>query len=129
MLQRKTSNIAPFVEHPVYSIFKVENILNLVSWFSFNTSCKTYLFLCFTKEALILSFLWKTLYIALPICTVSWFLTVGFTLSLVAEILCVKRFYCESIMVILFWGFFMLDNIFLSPQVKRSMIISKKHSI
>ena len=40
------------MKHPADSIFKVENVLNLNSWFSFHTSCpsslfKTYLFLSF----------------------------------------------------------------------------------
>ena len=34
-----------------------------------------------------------------------------------------------TIMVIIFWDFLMFDQIFLSPQVKRSVIISNKHGI
>ena len=32
-------------------------------------------------------------------------------------------------MVIIFWDFFMIDQIFFSPQVKLSVIISNKHGI
>ena len=63
----KSSNI---VKHPLYISFKVENVLNLACWFSFDTSCpnsmyKTYLFLnfgCSAKVASIFFFLWSTLY-------------------------------------------------------------------
>ena len=34
-----------------------------------------------------------------------------------------------AIMVIIFWDFLMFDQTFLSPQVKRSAIISNKHGI
>ena len=32
----KSSNIAPFMKHPVYITFKVQNVLNLACWFSFD---------------------------------------------------------------------------------------------
>ena len=35
----KSSNIALFMEQPVYIIFKVENVSSLACWFSFDTSC------------------------------------------------------------------------------------------
>ena len=38
-------------------------------------------------------------------------------------------FYWLTIAVILFWGFVMFDQIFLSPQKKRSVIISSKHGL
>ena len=34
-----------------------------------------------------------------------------------------------TIMVIIFWNFFMFDQIFVSPQVKRSVIIRNKYDI
>ena len=34
-----------------------------------------------------------------------------------------------AVLVIIFWDFLMFDQIFLSPQVKRSSIISNKHGI
>ena len=34
-----------------------------------------------------------------------------------------------AIMFITFWDFLMVEQIFLSPQVKRSVIISNKHGI
>ena len=66
----KSSKIATFMEHPVYIIFKEENVLNLAFWFSFDTSCpnskyKIYLFLnfgCSAKVASIFLFLWNNLY-------------------------------------------------------------------
>ena len=67
VLHWKRSIIAPFIEHTVCIIFKVENVLNLAFWFSFDTSCtssmfKTFLFLhfvCPVKEASIFFFLWS----------------------------------------------------------------------
>ena len=35
----------------------------------------------------------------------------------------------STIMVILFWNLLMFDQIFLSPQVKRSLITSTKHGL
>ena len=40
----KSSNIAPFMEHSVYIFFNVENVLNLACWFSFYTSCPSFMF-------------------------------------------------------------------------------------
>ena len=93
MLRWESSNIVPFMEHPVYIIFNVENVFNLPCWFSFDTSCpnstfKTYLFLnfaCSAKEASIFFFLRSTLYLVFSICKVSWFLIVDFILSLVIQ--------------------------------------------
>ena len=34
-----------------------------------------------------------------------------------------------AVLVIIFWDFLMFDQVFLSPQVKRSSIISNKHGI
>ena len=100
----ENNNIAPFMENPVYIIFKVENVLNLVCWFSFGTSCpnsmfKTYLFLnfgCSTKEAPIFFFMWSTLHKVFSMCKVSWFLIVNFTLSLVTQTPRLKGFYSRS---------------------------------
>ena len=86
---KKSSNIAPFTEHPVYIIFKVENALNLTCWFSYNTSSpnsvfKTYLFLnfeCSANKVPIFFFLWSTLNKVFSMCKVSWFLIVDLTLS------------------------------------------------
>ena len=55
-LHWKISNIAPFIDHSVYIIFKVENVLNLACSFLFDTSCpnsmiKTYLSLNFGYSA------------------------------------------------------------------------------
>ena len=58
------------MEYHVYIIFKVENVLNLACWFSYDTSCpnsmfKIYFFFncgCTAKEALLFFFLWSTLY-------------------------------------------------------------------
>ena len=104
VLRWKSSNIAPFMEHPVYIFFNVENVFNLACWFSFYTSCpsfmfKTYLFLnfvCSTKEASIFFFLWSTIYLVFSMCKASWFLTAGFTLSLVTQNPFVKRLYSQS---------------------------------
>ena len=35
----------------------------------------------------------------------------------------------SKIMVIIFWDFLMLDQFFLSPQVRRSVIIINKHGM
>ena len=71
VLDWKINKIAPFIEHLVYVIFKVEYVLILTGWFSFDTSYprsmfKTYLFLnfeCSTKEALIVFFSWSIIYV------------------------------------------------------------------
>ena len=102
VLHWKSSNIALFMEHPVYIIFNVENVLNLACWFSFDTSCpnsmfKTYLllnFVCSAKEASIFFFLWITLYLVFSMCKVSWFLIVDFTLSRITQTR-VKRLYFQ----------------------------------
>ena len=104
VLHWKSSNIAPFMEHLVYIIYNVENVLNLACWFSFGTSCpnsvfKTFLFLnfvCSLTEASIFFFLWSTLYLVLSMWKVSWFLIVDFTLSLVTQIPRVKRLSSQS---------------------------------
>ena len=104
VLHWKSSNIAPFMEHPVYIIFKVENALNLACWFSYDTSYpnsmfKTCLFLnfaCSLKEASIFFLLWSTLYKVFSMYKVAWFLIIDFTLSLVTQTPCVKRFYSQS---------------------------------
>ena len=82
VLQWKSSNVAPFMEHPWNIIFSVEKVLNLACWFSFDTSClnfmfKTYLFLnfaCSAKKASIFFFLWNTLYSQFAKCLDSWLL-------------------------------------------------------
>ena len=52
VLREISSNIASFVEHPVYIIFKMSSVLILVFWFCFVTvypkyMCKSHLFLKF----------------------------------------------------------------------------------
>ena len=45
------------------------------------------------------------------------------------EIACLAWNLVPTIIVIIFWDFLIFDQIFLSPQVKRSVIISNKHGI
>ena len=37
--------------------------------------------------------------------------------------------YVSTIMVLIFWDFLMFDQIFFSPQIKRSVIIGNKHGL
>ena len=104
-----SSDITSFVESNVCSILKVENVWNLVCWFSFDNSCpnfmsKSYLLLNFwvlfhvqilfaieflQRSIDIYIYFWSTLYIVVSTCKVSWFVIVAFTLSLVTQIICV----------------------------------------
>ena len=84
----KSSNNAAFMEQPASIIFKVEDVLNLACWFSFdiicpNSMCKTYLFFnlgCSAKVASIFFFLWSTTYKVFSMWKVSWLLIVDFAL-------------------------------------------------
>ena len=92
-----------FIALNFHSILKVENVLNFVCWFSFDTSCPKSMFKIqnfkisgfSAKEAstfhLYFSFCIKYFHFA-----VSWFLIVYFTLSLVTQIPRVKRFHSQS---------------------------------
>ena len=100
----KSSKIAPFLEHPVYIIFRVENVLDLACWFSSDTSCsnsmyKTYIFSWILgapqKWHRYFSFC-IFLYIVFSMFKVSWFLIADFTLTLVTQTLPLKRFYSQS---------------------------------
>ena len=81
MLHEWFSDIASFVEHPVYSIFKMYSVLFLVFWFWFATVCpkckyKSHLFLKFVvlrKGNIFIDSLLSTLYIAFSECMVGWF--------------------------------------------------------
>ena len=71
VLRQRSSDIALFVEHPVYSIFKVENVLSFLDFVTktpkFHTK-KTFInsenSKCSTKEPVILLVLWNTLHVA-----------------------------------------------------------------
>ena len=96
LLHRKSNKIALFVEQaPCYCILKVENILNLVCWFSFDTSYPNSIF----KIPFILEFL-SVEHPVFSMCKVSWFLIVNFTLSLVTQTPCVKRFVLKVVSVL-----------------------------
>ena len=82
MLRERSSDIACFVEHPVYSSFKMYSVLILVFYFDLpllmQNVCLKVKFSWTSrrsaKQAVILLHSWSTLYIAFSKCKVSWFL-------------------------------------------------------
>ena len=81
MLHERSNDIASFVEHPVYSNFKLHGLFILVFYFylplftqnvSLKVAC-SWNFRCSAKEAVVLLRLWSTKYLALWKCVVSLF--------------------------------------------------------
>ena len=101
------------------------------------------------RKIKIISFTWNSVSRLIWICKIQYFkkkkkkkinscsvflFSIGntfFGANLVAkfEIVCLAWNLVPTIIVIIFWDFLIFDQIFLSPQVKRSVIISNKHGI
>ena len=102
MLRERSSDIASFVEHHVYSNFKMYSLLILVFYFYLplftqNVSVKvvySWTFRCSTKEAVILPYSWSTLYIAFQNVKVPDSV-VAFDLLLFTQTVCIKAFILE----------------------------------
>ena len=102
MLREKSSDIASFVEHSVYNIFKMYCALILVVLLWFATihpkcMCKTHLFLKIlgapAKETVTFFLLWISLYIGFSNCIVSLFWFFYFALLVFTQSACVKVFF------------------------------------
>ena len=88
-----------FIALNFHSILKVENVLNFVFWFSFDTSCRKSMFKIqnfwvFRERSIDISLVFFFLYKVFSFCSV--LILDYFTLSLVTQIPRVKRFYSQS---------------------------------
>ena len=117
---KRRSDVASFVDHPVYSIFKMYSVLILVFYFDLplftQKACVkvTYFwnFWCSAKEAVLLLCSWNTLHVAFPKCKVSLFYFFYFSLPLLTESVYVKanfpwNFRCsskEAVILLLSWS-------------------------
>ena len=108
VLRERSSDIVSFVEHPVYSSFKMYGLLILVFYFYLplftqNVSVKvvySWNFRSSVKEAVVLLHLWSTLYLALWKCIVSlfyfFFFLSRFTQNTSAKVIFSGSFRCSA---------------------------------